>query len=245
VNDTLTEGLSTGLNVIADFVPKLVLFLIILIVGLLVAKAFGRVVDRLLERVGFDRAVERGGIGRALRGSEMDATGLLVKLVYYAIVLFTLQLAINVFGPNPVSEFLTQITAFLPRVFVALVLVVVTAAIATAVKSLIESALGGLSYGATVAKVAAGFILALGIIAALNQVGIATTVTLPVLIAVLATASGILIVGVGGGLIRPMQSRWEGMLQVAELEGRALREQRRGQSSLDPQGSQTTSQPRV
>jgi hypothetical protein len=133
----------------------------------------------------------------------MDATGLLVKLVYYAIVLFTLQLAINVFGPNPVSELLTRITAFLPRVFVALVLVVVTAAIATAVRSLIESALGGLSYGATVAKVAAGFILALGIIAALNQVGIATTVTMPVLIAVLATAAGILIVGVGGDWYGP------------------------------------------
>lgn len=245
MNDTLTEGLNTALNVIADFVPKLVLFLVILIVGLLVAKALSRVVDRLLKRVGFDRAVERGGVGRALRGSQMDATGLLAKLVYYAIVLFTLQLAFNVFGPNPVSELLTQITAFLPRVFVALVLVVVVAAIATAVKSLIESVLGGLSYGSTVAKAAAGLILALGIIAALNQVGIATTVTMPVLIAVLATAAGILIVGVGGGLIRPMHSRWEGWLQVAELEGRALREGGKGRSTLDERENEPTGQPYV
>ena len=48
-------------------------------------------------------------------------------------------------------------------------------------------------------------------IAALNQVGIATTVTQPVLIAVLATVAGILIVGVGGGLVRPMQQRWDAL----------------------------------
>jgi hypothetical protein len=35
---------------------------------------------------------------------------------------------------------------------------------------------------------------------------------------VLATAGGILVVGVGGGLIRPMQQRWEGWLGRAEAE---------------------------
>ena len=65
-----------------------------------------------------------------------------------------------------------------------------------------------------------------GIIAALNQVGIALTVTLPVLIAVLGTIAGILVVGVGGGLIKPMQNRWEDYLTRAEREGRNLREQR-------------------
>ena len=62
--------------------------------------------------------------------------------------------------------------------------------------------------------------VALGVIAALNQVGIGTTVTLPVLIAVLATISGIMIVGVGGGLIGPMRNRWEGWLSNFEAETR-------------------------
>ena len=46
--------------------------------------------------------------------------------------------------------------------------------------------------------------------------GIALTVTLPVLVAILATVGGIAIVGVGGGLIKPMQERWEGYLASAE-----------------------------
>ena len=54
-------------------------------------------------------------------------------------------------------------------------------------RELIVGTLGGLSYGKLLANLASVFILGLGVIAALNQVGIATTVTTPVLIAVLAT----------------------------------------------------------
>ena len=68
------------------------------------------------------------------------------------------------------------------------------------------------------------FIVGIGIIAALNQIGVATTVTMPILIAVLATIGGILIVGVGGGMVRPMQQRWERWLGRAEQESTILRE---------------------
>jgi hypothetical protein len=222
MEDSLSDALTTGFNVVADFLPKLVLFLVILVVGYLIAKAVARVIGKLLHRVGFDRAVERGGVGRALQSSDLDASTILGKVVFYAVLLFALQLAFNVFGPNPVSELLGQVIAFLPQVFVALVIIVVVAAIASAVKSLIVDSIGGLSYGPTVANAAAGLILALGVIAALNQVGVATTVTMPVLVAFLATIAGILVVGVGGGLIRPMQSRWEGWLVAADRERRQV-----------------------
>jgi hypothetical protein len=206
-------------------VPKLVLFLVILIIGIIVAKVLAKAVNAVLERVGFDRAIERGGVGRALEKSKYDASDILAKLVYYAVLLFTLQLAFSAFGPNPISALLTAIIAYLPKVFIAIVIVVVASAIAAGAKTLIEGTLGGLSYGRVLANIAAVFILGLGIIAALNQMGIATTVTMPVLIAVLATIAGILIVGVGGGLIRPMQSRWESYLTKAEAEAPRIRQE--------------------
>jgi hypothetical protein len=49
-------------------------------------------------------------------------------------------------------------------------------------------------------------------------VGIATTVTEPVLFTVLFTAGAVIAIGVGGGLIKPMQERWERMLSAAERE---------------------------
>ena len=90
--------------------------------------------------------------------------------------------------------------------------------IAGAAKKLIEGALGGLSYGAMLANGVSVLILLVFLKAALDQVGIATTVTGPLLIAILATVGGILIVGVGGGLIKPMQSRLEQSLTKASDE---------------------------
>ncbi len=209
------------------FVPKAVAFIVILVVGYIVAKGVRKVVDKILERVGFDRAVERGGIGRALERTRYDASDILAKIVYYAVLLLTLQLAFGVWGPNPVSDLISGVVAWLPRAFIAIVIVVVAAAIAGAVRDLISAALGGLTYGRFVAGFAWVFIIGLGVIAALNQAGIATTVTTPVLIAVLATIAGILIVGVGGGLVRPMQSRWDGWLTRAATETEVIRERAR------------------
>ncbi|MFI7022041.1 mechanosensitive ion channel family protein [Micromonospora sp. NPDC049900] len=210
------------------FVPRAIAFIAILVVGWLIARAVLKIVDTVLERVGFDRAVERGGIKRALERTRYDASDILARLAYYAVLLFTLQFAFGVWGPNAISNLIGGVVAWLPRAFVAIVIVVIAAAIANAVRDLVSGALGGLSYGRVLADLTAVFIIALGVIAALNQVGIATTVTTPVLIAVLATVAGILIVGVGGGLVKPMQNRWDGWLHRIAEESRAVREQRQG-----------------
>jgi hypothetical protein len=214
----LTESFNDALRAVITFLPKLAVFLVILLIGWLIAKAVRKLVDVALERVGFDRAVERGGVKRALEQSKYDASGLIAALVYYAVLLITLQFAFGVFGPNPVSNLLAQIVGWLPRAIVAIVIVVVAAAVANALRELVGSALGGLSYGQLVARIVQVFVLALGVIAALNQIGVATAVTTPVLIAVLATVGGVIVVGVGGGMIHPMQQRWDRWLNRAEEE---------------------------
>jgi hypothetical protein len=213
-------------NVLRE-VPKALAFVAILVVGWLVARAVRTLVGKILERTGFDRFVERGGIRAALARSRYDASDIVAKLAYYAVLLITLQLAFGIWGPNPVSALITAVVAWLPRAFVAIVIVVVAAAIARAVKDVVGGALGGLSYGRFLAGAASVIILGLGCIAALNQIGVATTVTTPVLIAVLATVGGVIVVGVGGGLVRPMQDRWERWLSRAEDEAPAIAEQAR------------------
>nr|WP_221195178.1 hypothetical protein [Hoyosella altamirensis] len=208
---------------IATFAPKFAAFLAILIIGWIVVKLLAKGVKKLLERIGFDGFVNRGALSQAFERSTYSPSGIVHKLVYYSLLLIVLQMAFGVFGPNPISSLISDIIAFLPKLFVALVIVVVAAAIASAVRDLLGNGLSGLSYGKLLANIASIVILALGVIAALNQVGVAVTVTMPVLIAVLATAGGILVVGVGGGLIKPMQSRWERYLTDAEAETQKLR----------------------
>ena len=231
----MDDALQQMWNTVATFVPKLVAFLVILIVGWIIAKLLAKAVNAVLERVGFDRAVERGGVRKALAQSKYDASDVVAKLVYYALLLFVLQAAFGVFGPNPISTLLTQIITFLPALVVAIVIVVIAAAIAAVVRELISNTLGGLSYGRLLATIASVFVLGLGIIAALNQVGVATTVTTPILVAVLATVGGILVVGVGGGLIDPMRDRWRQWLATAEVESAAVRQQVRSAPSAADQ----------
>jgi hypothetical protein len=214
---------------------RVVIFLVIMALGWFVAKWIRRFIARALQRVGFDHAVERGGLQRMM-GSN-SASDLAARLVMYAFLLFVLQLAFGVFGPNQVSTLLSRVIAWLPALFVAVIIVVVTAAIAGWVKTAIAEALGGLSYGRTLGTVVQVMILVLGVMAALNQLGVGVTVTLPVLVTVLATLGGVIVVGVGGGLIRPMQHRWERILNRAETESTRAAEQlraQRGRHAGDP-----------
>jgi Conserved TM helix len=220
--DRVGDGVADMLRSILLFLPKAVAFVAILVVGWLIARAARKLIDKILERVGFDRLVERGGVKTALERSQYDASDIVAKLVYYAILLFTLQLAFGIWGPNPISSLITGIVAWLPRAFVAIIIVVVASAIAKGVKDLITASLGGLSYGRTLATIASVLILGLGIIAALNQIGVATAITTPILVTVLAIIAGVTIVGVGGGLVRPMQARWDSWLDKAEQEATTL-----------------------
>jgi Mechanosensitive ion channel, conserved TM helix len=212
IGDEFTDLLG---NVVAVAI-KVVIFLAIMGLGWLVARWIRKALASFLRRVGFDRAVERGGLDRML--GTYSASDLTARLVMFTFLLFVLQLAFGIFGPNAVSDLIAGVIAWLPRLFVAIIIVVVAAAIAGWVKELIADGLGGLSYGKALATAAQVLVLMLGIIAALNQIGVASSVTIPLLVAVLATVAGVLVVGVGGGLIKPMQHRWERVLNRAEAE---------------------------
>jgi mechanosensitive ion channel-like protein len=215
-----SQGVTDAWSAVARFIPKFIGFLVILAIGWFISRLLARALDVVLRKVGFERMAERGGISRALANSKYDTTGLVCKVVYYALLLVTLQLAIGVFGTNPVSTMINGVVAWLPRGLVAIAIVVVAAFIARAVRDLVGSALSSLSYGNVLATLASVFILGIGIIAALGQAGIATTITGPILVAVLAAIVGVVVVGVGGGLVMPMRQRWERMLDSAERDAR-------------------------
>ena len=213
------EGpVTDGFRSVATFIPKLLGFLIILLVGYLIAKFVAKLVDKALEKAGFDRAVEKGGIKKALAKSQYEASDIVAKLVFFAIFIPVLSAAIGTLGIQSLQEPLAAFIALIPKIIVAIILVVIGAVVAGAAKKFIENALGGLSYGAILANVVSILLLLIFVKAALDQVGIATTVTGPILYTILGTVAGVLIVGAGGGLIKPMQGRWETMLNKAQDE---------------------------
>lgn len=207
----------------ASFVPKFIGFLLILGIGYVVSKALAKAIDAVLERTGFDRAVERGGVRKALANSRYDASDIVGKVVFYGLMLFVLQLAFGIFGANPVSDLITGVIAFLPKLLAAIVIVVVASAIGAAVKDIVGNALSGVSYGRTLATAASISILVLGVFMALNQVEIAPEIVNALFYGIVAIVVGSAIVAIGGGGIQPMRARWEKALNRWDEEQPRLR----------------------
>lgn len=217
-------GLSEAWQRIAVFVPKLLGFLAILIIGYFVAKLIAKVVDSLLERVGFDRWVQRGALATALEKSKFDASDIMATIVFWTIFLLVLQLAFGVFGQNPVSELLAGLIAYLPKVFAAVLILVITAALAKVASDLLGATLGGVSGGQWIARGAGAAILVVGIFAALNQLEIAPEIVNGLFYAILAIIVGSAIVAIGGGGIQTMRSYWERASAQMEDKGREIKD---------------------
>jgi hypothetical protein len=218
-------GLSNAWSNVAAFVPKLAAALLIILVGYLIARVVAGVLNKVLERIGFDRAVERGGIKQALAKSKYDPFDIIAKVVFWLIFLVTLQLAFGVFGPNPISDLLRGLIAYLPNVLVAILIVVVAAAIAKAVSDLLSSLLSSVTGGPLMAKGAGIAILVFGAFAALDQLKIAPRIVTGLWYAILAILVGSAVVSIGGGGIKPMQRYWERATAKAEQRGPQLRQE--------------------
>src|SRR4029453_15389151 len=96
----IEQGLTDAWTRIATFVPKLLGFILILVVGYLIAKLVERLAAPLLERGGFDGGVEGGSLRGALARIRFDASDILATIAFWTVLLFALQLAFGVFGPN-------------------------------------------------------------------------------------------------------------------------------------------------
>lgn len=221
---TFSRSWSAAWEHIATFVPKFLGFLIILVVGYFVAKLLSRVLNSVLERVGFDRAVERGGLRQVLAKSKYDPSDILATIVFWAVFLFVLQLAFGVFGPNPISDLIRGIIAFLPNIFVAIVILVIAGALAKVVSDLLQSVLGSVGGGEWIARGAGIAILAIGFFAALNQLKIAPAIVNGLFYAILAVIVGSAIIAIGVGGIPTMRQYWQRASQRMEQKGSEVKQ---------------------
>ena len=69
-------------------------------------------------------------------------------VVFWLVFLITLQLAFGIWGPNPISDLLEGLIAYLPNVIVAVVIMVIAAVIARVLTDVLTPTLGAVSGGA-------------------------------------------------------------------------------------------------
>lgn len=124
--DVLLEPVRSLLQQIGAFLPRLLLALVVLFVGWLLAKTLRLIVVKALRAFNFHVLTERAGIDGFLQqgGSERDTTDLFGWVAYALVILASLIIASNSLGLSQVTDLLGRIVLFLPRVLVALLVLV-------------------------------------------------------------------------------------------------------------------------
>jgi hypothetical protein len=217
-------GLQDAWHDVATIAPKLLAFFLILLVGWLIAKALSKVTNSLLERVGFDSWVERGSLREAFARNNTDASDIVALLVFWAVFLIALQLAFGIWGPNPIGDLLEGLIGYIPRVVVAVVILVIAAAVARVITDILRPMLGAVEGGDWIARGAGIAVLVIGVFAALDELQIAPAIVVGLFYALLAVIVGALIVAFGGGgipIAREYLQRWRAR---GEIKAREIRD---------------------
>ncbi|PIT90936.1 hypothetical protein COU17_03200 [Candidatus Kaiserbacteria bacterium CG10_big_fil_rev_8_21_14_0_10_49_17] len=164
---------------VVEFVPSLIVAIVIFVLGWIIGAVLGRVVAQVVDALKVDNALRSAGLEDAFNraGFSMNAGGFLGGLVKWFIIIVFLVAALEVLGLNQVNVFLQEVVLlYLPQVIVAVLILLVAAVIAEVVRNLVAGAAKAAEMHSAnlLGSVAKWAIWIFAILAALNQLGVAT-----------------------------------------------------------------------
>jgi len=187
-----------------SFLPSLVGAILVFVAGWIVAVALGKAAEHLVKVVRIDNIFEKAGTKERLRkaGVELNIAKFFGGLVKWFLILVFLMAATDILHLSQVTSFLNSIVLYLPNVIVAAVILAVAFLIGNFAYSLIKGStkVAGIVSATLLGTVAKWAIVIFGFLAALIQLGVASSLinTLFIgLVAMLALAGG-LAFGLGG-----------------------------------------------
>jgi small-conductance mechanosensitive channel len=181
------QPLQDALSAFLSFIPQLIGALIILIVGYVIAKALQAIVGRVLEGIGFDRWMERGGIKQFFDRADTEHTphSILGRLVFWFVFIIAITMAADALGIPQVSAVLAQLIAYIPSIIAAILILILAALLANFLSSIVRGATGS----DILASVARYAIIVYAVFAAVTQLGIAVELTAPTFLIVLGAVA--------------------------------------------------------
>jgi small-conductance mechanosensitive channel len=181
------QPLQDALGAFLGYIPQLIGALIILLVGYVIAKALQAIVGRVLEGIGFDRWMERGGIKQFFDRADTEHTphSILGRLVFWFVFIIAITMAADALGIPQVSAVLAQLIAYIPSIIAAILILILAALLANFLSSIVRGATGS----EILASVARYAIIVYAVFAAVTQLGIAVELTAPTFLIVLGAVA--------------------------------------------------------
>ena len=202
--EAILTALGNALNLLLTFIPRFLGFLVILFVGWLLGTLLSKAITMLLRRIGFDRMSQRIGLTRLEQrmGVHMDSAAILGRVAFWFLFLIFLVPAADTLGVPAVSNILNQLVAYIPNVFVAILVLFLGSLAATVVADIVRGATAGSTIGNpnVFAALARWAIIGFAALIALEQLNIAPNlmnILFTALVGGLAIAFG-LAFGLGG-----------------------------------------------
>ena len=127
--DILLEPVRVFLAQVAAFLPRLALALLVVVAGWLVARMASFAVIKALRAINFNIVAERAGLDGFLQqgGIRSDTTQIFGALVFWLVIFAALVIAFNSLGLTYITDLLGKIVLLLPRLIIALVILVLGA----------------------------------------------------------------------------------------------------------------------
>ena len=196
VIESIQGALTSTFMTAGEFIPKLNGALIIFFIGWIIAKVLRTVINKVLKAINFDDIADSIGINGMLAkgGLKTKASGMFATLVYWIVMFVTYISVFDTLGLEVVSNLLRDAVGFIPKIIVAMILLVVGTMIAKFLSELVGNALKANNFAKAdlVSKIAYGAVMFLTIPLALDQVGIGQ--------GILDTIVGIVLGALGLGL---------------------------------------------
>lgn len=185
-----------------SFIPTLIGAILVLVIGLIIASVLGKIIERIVSALRIDQAVERISLGEKLKehGIEMLISHFIGKIVQWFLVLVFLMAATDILGLEQVTSFLNSAIVYLPNVVVATIIMAIAFFLGNVIYVLVRSSVraAGIAHATLLAKMVKWTVVAFGFLAALLQLGIATSLVNTIFIGLVAALS--LALGLAFGL---------------------------------------------
>lgn len=193
--DLWTQSLVTAMTAlwtkVANFIPNLFGALVVVLLGFVVAKLLDALLSRLLAKLGLDRLMAGTGLtklmGRA--GIRVPISTLVGKIVYWFVLLIFLVSAAESLGLQRVSATLDVLALYLPKVFGAVLVLLVGVLLAQLVNGIVRGAAEGvgIEYAGGLGRVAQWLVIVISISVAISQLEIKTDLLNHVIVIALIT----------------------------------------------------------
>ena len=178
--DVVTRSLQDLWVGAINFLPNIIWALVIFILGWIVGSVLGRIIAQIVKSLRVDNALRSAGIDDVVSraGFDLDSGAFLGGLVKWFIIIVFLVAALDLLELHQVNIFLQEVVLFyLPQVIAAVLILLVAAVLAEVVQNIVAGAAKatGMSSAAFLGKVSKWAIWVVAVLAALDQLGVASS----------------------------------------------------------------------